>query len=633
MLEHGANPNAVSGYLSDCRICIPIVDNGNLQVGEERHWKPRTCIGSASRLPVIAAALESGASHIVLLQLLRLLLDHGADPEVENWPVRYVVSRCVDQDSPYFVAEESTRSARYPCKPYSAIEWACCKDDSEYLSTMLDKIVEKRGKYSMGSSLLLCTLESKCTTRNIERMLLSRKDIELDLEWCWLMAARQGRLKTVQAIFDLGIDISVFDGNGQTALHLVSENLEAGRIIPFLIARGADVHRPDCDGRTPVHTAAKIGSAAALGALLEGNGYLDKADERGISPLRYARDAGDLDSVKLLLPFWRESDLLVKDRWQMSLLSWVEWLGPSTITDFVEYVSGIRNTGTRLNLNTRPGVENRDGFGRTALIASTICGDIKMVDQLLRWGSDINRTDLQGKTALHHACEKGFMAIVCLLLGAQVDARPGDCRELGLTAWCYAAESGHADIKRLLHRWEVSYCGREAMESPRTLQQWSRTLTTAETPEIQKPFHNWPRNGKRYPYLQAAVWSAYQLRRDSSRRTLLHDAARTGNYSLVVKRLEVGMDPHDQDKLGMTPLHYALANCNYSVAEVLMRKMFNYEARDETGSTAFEYAPIYNENDNSIQKLLQARNNLKSQDKLERFPWQGLLNTPAEHES
>ncbi|KAL9119256.1 MAG: hypothetical protein Q9187_004192 [Circinaria calcarea] len=617
LLENGANPNAVSGYLSDCRICIPYFDNGKLQVREALHWKPRACTGSASRLPVIAAALESGASHIALLQLLRLLLDHGADPEVRNWPFRYVVSECVDQDSPYFVAEESIRSAGYVCKPFSAVEWACCKDDSEYLSTMLDKIVEKRGECITATSLLLYTLESNCTTRNIERMLLSRNDIGLDLEWCWLVAARIGGLRTVRAILGLGVDISVSDGNGRTALHLVSENLQAGCIIPFLIARGADVHRLDLDGRTPVHTAAKIGSAAALGAFLKCSSYLDKVDKRGVSPLRYARDAGDLDSVKLLLPFWSESDLLVKDRWQMSLLGWVEWLGPSTITAFVGYVSGIRGTSTRLNLNTPAGVEDRDGFGRTALIASAICGDIKMVDKLLRWGSDIDWADIQGKTALHHAYEKGFMAIVCLLLGAQVDAKPRDYRGLSLTAWCYAAESGHADIKRLLHCWEVSGCGREGVESPRTLQQWTRTLATAETPVFQRPFHNWPRNRKRFPSLQAAVWSAYLLRRDSSGRTLLHDAARTGNHPFAVKRLEVGLDPHDQDKLGRTPLHYALANCNYSVAEVLMQKMSNYEARDETGSTAFDYAPIYNDDDNNIQKLLKARNYLKRQDELE----------------
>ena len=127
LLQNGANPNTVSGHLSDCRICIPVIDTGNLQVEEERHWKPRTCPGSASRLPVIAAALESDASCTESLQLLRLLLDHGADPEMDNWPVRYVVSKCVDEDSPYFVPEESMRSARYPCMPYSAMEWACCK--------------------------------------------------------------------------------------------------------------------------------------------------------------------------------------------------------------------------------------------------------------------------------------------------------------------------------------------------------------------------------------------------------------------------------------------------------------------------------------------------------------------------
>ena len=82
-----------------------------------------------------------------------------------------------------------------------------------------------------------------------------------------------------------------------------------------------------------------------------------------VSPLRYARNAGDLESVKLLLPFWRESDLLVKDRWQMSLLSWVEWLGPTIITNFVDCVIGNGDIGTGLDSITRAGFEKQDGFG------------------------------------------------------------------------------------------------------------------------------------------------------------------------------------------------------------------------------------------------------------------------------
>ena len=240
-----------------------------------------------------------------------------------------------------------------------------------------------------------------------------------------------------------------------------------------------------------------------------------------------------------------------------------------------------------------------------------------MVDQLLRWGSDINWVDSGGKTALHHACEQGFMGIVCLLLGAQVDAQAPDYERPAFTPLCYAAVRGHTDIMRLLHHWEVSGRENEAMRSPRTLQQWSKTLTTVDTPDAQRPFHDWPRSGKRYWFLQAAVWSAYQLRRDSSGRTLLHNAAMVGNYPLVAKRLEVGIDPYNQDKLGRTPLHYALINSNYSVAKILMQNMSNYDARDETGSTAFDYAPIYINDDNSIQRLLRAKDDLKSQDKLD----------------
>jgi len=55
--------------------------------------------------------------------------------------------------------------------------------------------------------------------------------------------------------------------------------------------------------------------------------------------------------------------------------------------------------------------------------------DLKKVNEIIQFTIDLNAQDQYGRTALHAACEKGYIDIVIELLakGAHIEARDADC--------------------------------------------------------------------------------------------------------------------------------------------------------------------------------------------------------------
>lgn len=74
--------------------------------------------------------------------------------------------------------------------------------------------------------------------------------------------------------------------------------------------------------------------------------------------------------------------------------------------------------------------------------------NLKVVQQCISVGFNIDAKDAEGKTALHYACDRGYTPIVKLLLQYRVNLRTTD--EAGRTPLHYACFSGHADIIQLL---------------------------------------------------------------------------------------------------------------------------------------------------------------------------------------
>ncbi|GAX75624.1 hypothetical protein CEUSTIGMA_g3068.t1 [Chlamydomonas eustigma] len=74
------------------------------------------------------------------------------------------------------------------------------------------------------------------------------------------------------------------------------------------------------------------------------------------------------------------------------------------------------------NLNMR----NKDGW--TPLIAAAYCGELDMVNLLIKAGADVKAACRDGDTALHYAAAQGHGDIICALAkhGAKLDVKDKD---------------------------------------------------------------------------------------------------------------------------------------------------------------------------------------------------------------
>ncbi|MDH5633987.1 MAG: ankyrin repeat domain-containing protein [Gammaproteobacteria bacterium] len=79
-------------------------------------------------------------------------------------------------------------------------------------------------------------------------------------------AISKGRLSTVKAILDQGVNVNIRTPSGQTPLMFASYK-GFGDIIQLLIDRGADIHAKDKDGKTALNFATQKGYTRAVDLL------------------------------------------------------------------------------------------------------------------------------------------------------------------------------------------------------------------------------------------------------------------------------------------------------------------------------------------------------------------------------
>lgn len=86
-----------------------------------------------------------------------------------------------------------------------------------------------------------------------------------------------------------------------------------GQYVGLLVARGANVHRVDVNGRTALMTAASSGCAVAVRALLQCGARADLTCAKGYTPLLLAALKGSVEAVSILLA-WAADTLDPRER-------------------------------------------------------------------------------------------------------------------------------------------------------------------------------------------------------------------------------------------------------------------------------------------------------------------------------
>jgi ankyrin repeat protein len=112
-------------------------------------------------------------------------------------------------------------------------------------------------------------------------------------------AAKKGDPEAIRALKNAGGDVSVQDGDGETAMHWAADRGHVD-VIKALKELGGDVCAKNEMGETAMHWAAWNGHVDAIEALKELGGDVCAKDENGTTAMYLATRNGHVDAIKAL---------------------------------------------------------------------------------------------------------------------------------------------------------------------------------------------------------------------------------------------------------------------------------------------------------------------------------------------
>ena len=275
-----------------------------------------------------------------------------------------------------------------------------------------------------------------------------------------LEAAAEGNINVVRQAIAKGANLNVKDEDGETPL-LWAAMFGHKEVAELLIVKGADVNAMTNGGKTPLDVANKIESwdtskvEAAKnkisGLLLENGaktGWNIKMVKRSI---QVASKTGDIKWVKQHLEDGMDVNAVGQaiqyPRVAQSDAAWtsLHWAALEGHKEIVELLiakgadvnvkdgdgetplgKAIRNEQTKIAdlLRKRGSKTGEEVLAEESILGAVNIGDIKLVEQHLAAGADVNAKDSVRWTPLHHAAFEGYKEVAELLIakGADVNA-------------------------------------------------------------------------------------------------------------------------------------------------------------------------------------------------------------------
>ena len=283
-------------------------------------------------------------------------------------------------------------------------------------------------------SRLLC----KCRKRNykpvidLENQEMNSKDeFAIVLKW----AASSGRTDVIHKLLqDSKQDttrISASSSSGEAILMAIKNG--HGDAAKYLIESEYFEEYRDENNATLLHWAAKCGQASIVETLASKGINLNDKDAEGRTPLDYALDGNDEDTINLLLKGGKH--ISRQDTVDIQTLHF------SARTGDISMIKQLREKGSNL--------ETRDGKGQTVIFHAVKGKQYATLKWLLENNANIHAVDKQGFTALHIAAHQCDLTAAKILVekGANVDALSSE----RLTPLLCIANDQGIDVLRYLH--------------------------------------------------------------------------------------------------------------------------------------------------------------------------------------
>ena len=366
------------------------------------------------------------AAEVANTEILKLLLDAGADvdsPNPEGQTALMLVARTGNLEAArLLLGHGATIDAREQWGQQTALMWASARRHPAMMELLIQEGADINAVSAVRDYNSHVTAEGRA------------KRLDVGGLTPLMYAVRENCKACVDLLVDKGVDLDLPDPDGVSPLLLavINNNWD---IAKRLIEAGADVNQWDMFGQAPLFAA--VGSRNDPGLtvdgimnetdgltvvkmLLEAGAYPNmtlfyrpaKARggplSRGTTPLIQAASNGDVEVMKLLLDYGAEADMP-----QANLETPVSALAGAR-GDQDALVAGLEllaAAGADFNVTATPHHLQR-ARGGTPLHYAVRARNDKVVEALVRLGTDINGKDLDGLTALDYAEGRGYIGFL-----------------------------------------------------------------------------------------------------------------------------------------------------------------------------------------------------------------------------
>lgn len=316
---------------------------------------------------------------------------------------------------------------QHPLADYAAQNWhvhlhACSKQATQEMSNLAFKILVGGHDRTLLRTLEIHGLNDRDPTLDDKTPLVHRAvhigiprlvftfcsqvpkvDTDYSFGLALILAADLNLKDVLQVFLDHGCDIDVRNYKEETALYRAADQGHE-EIVQMLLEHGAGTNIEIRPGETALSVAIDRGHEAILQRLVEYGGNIDALDGRGYTALHRAVYENSEEKVRLLLKlganvnFRADNGIVVPSRNGLKALS-------------------------PLQLDVH--VASRDDVGKTPVSLAASMEHTKVMEMLLKNGSDVNTHDGRGMTALCYALSKRNEGMVNLLLkyGADVNTK------------------------------------------------------------------------------------------------------------------------------------------------------------------------------------------------------------------